>query len=92
MSPMNKITTVSSPGALTFRALLVFSGRDPAAFAVKEESGRVLVEGGGNTVSYASASWVAHFGRDLYQGLYGPAPEPRWTTRDGFSTDPRGTH
>jgi hypothetical protein len=74
---MNKITALPGHGALTFRALLVFTGHDPARFAVKKESGGVSVEGGGTAVTYTHDAWVAQFGRDLYQGVYGPAEPHR---------------
>jgi len=67
---MTNITAVSAPGALTFRALLIFTGRDPAGFAVREERGRVLVAGDGKEVAYPQHAWAAQFGRDLYRGVY----------------------
>jgi hypothetical protein len=69
---MNTITLLPTRCPLMFRALLVFCGHDPAGFAVKEESGMALVQAPGKTVAYPQAAWVAHFGRDLYQGVYGP--------------------
>jgi hypothetical protein len=68
---MNTITVASTPGALTFRALLVFSGYDPEGFVVRREPGGVVVEGCGHAVVYPQDAWVARFGRDLYQGVYG---------------------